>query len=155
MRIPARHHWLNTVVGLLDGAFFLTDEEAFAVTDIVRKVLANLRIPERGTPAVLPTPLAQEAAAGYYALALAAPRESGVVRTPRPATSNDVVVSVESWREAIVGMFTTAYPDLSADERVMLTKVFHDLLIAIGAPQRAAAFVPDVVVDAYRSVETA
>lgn len=149
----ARHHWLNTIVGILDGAFFLTDEEQFAVAGIIRQLLDALRIPDRGTPAVMPVPVAQEAAVGYYSLALASPRESGVVRPVRPATSIDVVVSVETWREALVGMFTTAYPDLSADERLVLSKVFHDLLAAIGAPQRAASHLPEVVMDAYRDVE--
>lgn len=153
MSSPARHHWLNTIVGILDSAFFLTDEEQFAVADIVQKVLATLRIPERGVPAILPVPIAQEAYAGYYSIALTGPRTSGVVRTVRPVTDHDVVISIEAWREAIVGMFTTAYPDLTSDERLMLTKVFHDLLAAIGAPQRAASFVPEVVIEAYRDVD--
>lgn len=149
----AQHHWLNTIVGILDSAFFLTDEEQFAVAGIVQQVLRALRIPERGTPLVMPVPVSQEASNGYYSLALSGPRESGVVRAVRPATEHDVVVSIETWREAIVGLFLTAYPDINADERLLLTKTFHDLLAAIGAPQRAAAFLPDVVQEAYRAVE--
>ena len=151
---PVRHHWLNTIVGILDSAFFLTDEEQFAVSDIVRKVLHSLNIPERGEPAVLPVALAQEAQVGYYSLMLAGPRTSGMVRHVRPATDQDVVVSIEAWREAIVGMFTTAYPDINELERLWLTKIFHDLLAAIGAPQRAAAFFPEAVLAAYRDVDT-
>lgn len=149
----ARHHWLNTIVGMLDSAFYLSDEEQFAVAGLVRQLLAKLAIPERGAPLNLPPSVAQEAAVGYYSLMLAGPRESGVVRTVRAATQRDVVVSVETWREAFVGMFTVAYPDLTADEHVFLTKVFHDLLTVIGAPHRAAAYLPDAVMAAYRDVE--
>lgn len=154
-RAPAsRTHWLNTIVGILDSAFFLTDEEQYAVAGIVNQVLEALNIPTRGTPTIMPVPVAQEAAVSYYSLALSGPRESGVVRHVRPATDHDVVVSIETWREAIVGMFTTAYPGLNGDERVLLTKVFDDLLAAIGAPRRAASHVPDVVMETYRSNTT-
>lgn len=122
------------------------------MSGIVTKLLAVLRVPDRGQPAVLPVPVAQEAYSGYYSLALVAPRESGVTRPVRPVTASDVVVSLEAWREAIVGMFTTAYPDLTGDERLMLTKVFDDLLRALGVPDRAAAFVPDTVAETLREL---
>lgn len=148
----ARHHWLNTIVGILDSAFFLTDEERFAVSQLMQQVLATLRIPERAVPVVMPVPVSQEASSGYYSLGLAGPRESGLVRNVRPATEDDFVVSIETWREALVGLFRTAYPDLSGDETLMLTKVFDDTLVAIGVPHRAAAFMPGVVQDSYREV---
>lgn len=148
-----RHHWLNTVVGLLDSSFYLSDEEQLAVTGIVQRVLDYLQIPERGDVSVMPAPVSQEVVGGYYSLGMASPREAGVVRAVRPATDQDIVVKVETWRDALVGLFTTAYPALSADELLLLTKVFHDLLGAIGAPARVAAHLPDVVVDAFREFE--
>lgn len=152
MSTTARHHWLNTIVGILDSAFHLTDEEQFAVADIVTKVLVYLRIPERGEPVVMPVPLSQETHAGYYALALTSPRSSGIVRPVRPATAADVVVPVEVWRETIVGMFTTAYPTLGAEDTLFITKVFDDLLAAIGVPNRAATFIPDTVAETLRTI---
>jgi hypothetical protein len=148
-----RHHWLNTIVGLLDSAFFLTDEEQFAVSDIVRRLLIALNIPDRGQPYVLPIPVAHEVSGSLYALGLATPRESGLVRAVRPASAADNVVSLEAWRQALVSLLTSAYPDLSADETFMVTKVFTDLLAAIGVPLRAAAFFPNTVVRAYHEVD--
>lgn len=149
-----RHHWLTTYCGILDSAFYLAEEELYAVTDIIRKLLVVLRVPERSTPVYLPPAIAQEVTGQYYTLALAA-RDSGLPRQVRPVTDVDAVVSLEAWREALVGLVTTAYPDLSLEERLLTTKVFTDLLANIGVPNRAAAFHPQLVVSAYQEIDRA
>jgi len=143
-----RHHWLNTIVGVLDSAFHLTLDEQFAVSSIVNKLLAALRIPERGAAQVLPMPVVQEAHASYYSTSMAT--EDG--RVVRGATSLDCVTSLETWRSALEDMVVTAYPDLSAEERILLAKVLSDLLAAIGVPNRAAMFFPDAVLKAHREI---
>lgn len=75
------------------------------------------------------------------------------MRRPRAAGARECVVSLEGWREALLRMITTAYPDLSVDERLTTTKVLTDLLAALGLPARAAAFHPDAVLDAYREID--
>lgn len=147
-----RHHWLNTIVGTLDAAFYLTDEEQFVTIDIVRRLLEALNIPDRSTPSRLPAAVALEAASGFYTNGLYGPRESGLERPVRPANGGDIVVSVETWCQALMSMILSAYPDLEPLERVIATKVFSDLLAGIGLPHRAAAFFPDDVVRAYHDV---
>lgn len=144
-----RHTWVNTIVGILDGAFALTDEERFFTQDIVRKLLAALRIPERGRPEQLPAAVASEAEAGLYTLSLYEPRDAGVVRHPRTVRPGDTVVTLEAWRQALVTLLADGYPDLDAFEVVMATKTFDDLLVALGVPSRAAAFLPEDVVRAH------
>jgi hypothetical protein len=154
MTTVERHHWLNTYAGILDTAFYLSDEELFAVTQIVQKTLNLLRIPERGAPAALPAALSHEVQAGYYTHALQS-RDTGVPRPVRHATENDCVASLEAWREALLTMLTTAYPDLGVEERLIVTKVFTDLLSNLGVPQRSAASHPDMVINAYLQVDKA
>lgn len=146
-----RHHWLNTIVGVLDGAFLLSEEEQFQVISIVRRLLEALRIPERGNPHSLPAAVALEAASGFYTVQLTHARSAGAVRAVRPVSSGDMVVSAESWRDALVGMITGAYPDLAPEERLVTSKVMADLLAALGVPDRAAAFFPDTVVRAFNA----
>lgn len=144
-----RHHWLNTYVGVLDGAFWLSDEEQYFTSDIIVRLLDSLCIPERGNPKELSPPVALEVASGYYTVQLSSPRDSGLQRSPRPVHESDIIVSVEAWSQALLALITTAYPDLEPIERLVTTKVLSDLLIAIGVPGRAAAFFPDDVVRAY------
>ena len=152
MRNAQRHHWLNTIVGILDSAFHLSDVEQFETIALVRQLLTGLRIPERSVPSSLPAPIALEVESGFYTIQLAHTRDSGVVRPVRAVTSaSEIVVSAEAWRDALVGLVVTAYPDLEPMERLLLTKVFGDLLAALGVPQRAAAFFPEAVVRAYRT----
>jgi hypothetical protein len=146
-----RHHWLNTIVGILDAAFHLSEEEQFQVITVVRQVLEALRIPERGTAHSLPAPVALEIASAYYTVQLSHSRSSGVVRPVRQAQASDMVVSAEAWRDAIVGMITSAYPELAPEERLFTAKIISDLLLALGVPNRAAAFFPDNVVRAYHA----
>lgn len=145
-----RYHWINTIVGLLDAAFYLSEEEQFLVLDIVNRLLVSLRVPERGAVTELPPALALEVKAGFYTSTLSGPRESGVERPVRPVGNNDVVVSVESWRQAFLDMLVMAYPDIDPFERIATTKVLTDVLVALGVPERKAAFYPDAVVRAYQ-----
>lgn len=47
-------------------------------------------------------------------------------------------------------MLTSAYPDLSGVERLLLKQKLTELLVAIGCPQRAASFYPADVVRAWQ-----
>lgn len=153
-RTPAvtREHWLNTLVGILDSSFYLTYEEQFACTRILSTLLEKLNIPERGNPKYLPMPVVQEAYAHFYSTALESSL-SGLPRPARPAGDDDCVTSLEAWRSALESMFTQAYPDLDGRERMLLAKVLHDLLAAIGIPDRAASHFPDSVIRAHREID--
>ena len=140
--------WLNTIVGILDSAFGLTDDEQFAVTSIVKKLLTALDIPDREIPASLPMPIVQEMYNGYYSQVL----DSSIRRPARAVTSADCVTSLEAWVNALENMILTAYPNLDAEEVLLLAKVLHDLLAAIGVPNRAAWFFPSSVVAAHREI---
>lgn len=144
-----RHTWVNTIVGILDGAFSLNDEERFFTQDIVRRLLEALRIPDRARPEQVPAAVALEAEAGLYSVQLYEPRDAGVVRHARVARPGDTVVTVEAWRQALVNLITDAYPRLDPLEVIAATKVFDDLLVALGVPTRAAAYFPDDVVRAH------
>jgi len=148
-----RHHWLNTIVGILDQAFYLTDEEQFYVIDIVKRMLESLSIPERGEPVVIPNQLALEMSSSLYSTQLAGPRRSGVTRPIRATNHADMVVSLNAWVDSLLTMLTTAYPDLSPTERMVTAKVLSDLLDAIGVPDRAAAFFPDDVIRSALQVD--
>lgn len=148
-----RHHWLNTVVGLLDAAFRLTDEEQFFTIDIVARLLDSLDVPFRSEPEELPAAVLLEVTSSMFTVQLSAPRDSGVVRPVRSVVAGDMVVSVEAWRNALLGLVTTAYPDLDPTERMVAAKVLDDLLVAIGVPHRAAVFFPDEVVRAYANTD--
>lgn len=143
-----RYHWLNTIVGLLDSAFHLSDIEQYHVLNIVSQLLEYLRIPERGTPQNLPAAVAHEARTGALALTLAGVRESGVHRDVWEA-GTDLNVPLEAWRDALANLVVAAYPDLSAQEREVLDTWLTDLLAALGVPRRAAAYLPDDVIRAF------
>lgn len=154
--IAERHHWLNTLVGILDSAFHLTDEEQYYTISIVATLLESLEIPERGDPAELPPAVALEVTSSFYTVRLSSPRDAhNLVRPIREVTPGDVVVSIEAWVQALTGMVLVAYPDLDPLERVAAAKVFSDLLQSLGVPNRAASFFPEDVVQAYRDVDAA
>jgi len=145
----ARHHWLNTLVGIIDAAFSLTDEELFFCQDIIRRLLEALQIPDRGEPEHLPATIAHEAESGAFAVQLYGSREVGLVRIPRLVRRGDTVVTLEAWRTALLGLIVTAYPQLNPLEELAACKVLDDLLIALGVPDRVATFVPEDVVRAH------
>jgi hypothetical protein len=147
-----RHHWLNTFIGILDAAFHLTEIEQAQLITVLRDLLVAVRIPDRGEPQEIPAALALEVTSNFFTISLAGPRDSGVTRPVRAATAGDVVVSLEAWRTALVGMLTVAYPDMFPAERLLVDRVFTDVLAGIGVPQRAAEFLPGDVVRTYRSM---
>lgn len=148
-----RHHWVNVLVGVLDSAFHLTDQEQAATAAIVHKLLTNLHVPGRGTPVNLPIPVVQEMHSNLYSLQLESTRRAATPREVRGTTSHDSVVTIEAWREALESMLLSAYPNLRAEERIIMAKVFTDLLAAIGVPNRAAAHFPPSVVAAHNKLD--
>lgn len=153
MTRPERHDWLNALVGTLDIAFHLTDDEQYLVASIVRQLLDGLNIPDRGDPQVLPTAVALEAAAHIYSEQLGVGRDHGLARTVRAAQQLDVVASLATWREALLGMLLTGYPDITGVERAIALKIIAELLVGIGVPDRAAAVYPDDVIRLYQQLD--
>ncbi len=150
MALVERHHWMNTFLGILDSAFHLTDVEQAQLIGILRDLFGALRIPERAEPSEIPAAVALEISSGFFTVALAGPRDLDRDRPVRAVTPSDMVVSVEAWRDMLAGMVLVAYPDLIPTERLLLSKILTDLLTGIGVPRRAAEFLPDDVVRAYR-----
>jgi len=146
-----RHHWLNTYLGILDSVFFLTENEEFHTIKILSDLLAALNIPDRSTPAIIPSSVALEAKSSFYTINLDGSRKSERDRLPRVVYDGDTIVSQEAWRDMFVNMLVTAYPDLSPEERVLISKIFSDLLTALGVPERMAAYFPDDVVKSWLS----
>jgi hypothetical protein len=146
-----RHTWLNSIVGLLDTAFQLTDEELFFTSQIVKRLLEALLIPERGQPAQVPAVVAVEAEAGVLSEQINGSRSAGVPRLGRVAKSSDTVVTLEAWRQALLSLITSAYPDLEPLEVAVATQILDELLVALGLPARAALYFPDEVVRAHLS----
>lgn len=144
-----RHTWTNTLVGVIDTAFALSEEELYFTEMIVQKMLAVLRIPERGEPVALPVAVAQELNGAVFSTLVHSPRASGYFREARAVEPSDTVVTLEAWRQALLGLITAAYPELDPVETVYATQTMDDLLLAIGVPQRAAMYLPDEVVRAH------
>lgn len=145
-----RHHWINTVVGIIDSVWHLTPEEQFHTIRVVKALLEHLSIPERGEPREVPAPLALEVDGGFYNLQLNSTQDSGIARPVRAPGPRDYNLPMEVWCQSLVNLFTTAYPDLEPLERLYLTKGFLDLLASLGAPHRAPAYVPEDVSRAAR-----
>lgn len=144
---PARHHWVNTLVGQIDSAFLLTYEELFAVEHAVGELLNALRIPARGPAVSIPAPLAAEMTSQFWAVHLdSANRAEMLVNRPRAVREGDAVVSLDAWRNALSGLVTSAYPHLAPIERVLLTKSLDDMLSDLGIPSRAARYIPESVI---------
>jgi hypothetical protein len=145
-----RYHWVNTMLGMLDGAFHLTEEEQAPTLQILRGLMDALDIPNRKVPESVPAGVALEADASIYTEVLAGTRAAGVNRPIRAAVDSDPFVPLETWVQALVAMLTSAYPDLNPVERVKAMTVFTELLVAIGVPDRAVYCYPDEVVRAYQ-----
>jgi hypothetical protein len=153
MRDPQRHDWLNAIVGTLDVAFHLTGDEQYLVSSIVAQLLDGLNIPDRGRPGTLPAAVAAEVSAGVYSQQLATPRDHAMTRAVRAAQGHDIVVSLETWREALLGMLLTAYPEIAGMERLLAMKILTELLAGIGVPNRAAAAFPDDLIRLYQQLD--
>lgn len=141
-----RHHWVSTIVGILDGAFALTDEEQFLTAAIVRGLLDRLDIPGRGQAAELPVAVTLEATGGVFSSQLAAGRP--VLRT-RSRVATHVNVALEDWRDMVCRMIFRAYPNLAPEERFFAVTTIDEMLMSLGLPDRAPAFIPADVVSVY------
>jgi hypothetical protein len=146
-----RHTWLNSIVGMLDTTFQLTDEELFFTSQIVMRLLEALEIPERGEPSQIPAVVAVEAEAGVLSEQINGARSAGVPRLARAIGAADAVVTLEAWRQAILSLLTSAYPDLEPLEVAVATQILDELLVALGLPDRAALYFPDEVIRAHLS----
>ena len=145
-----RHTWLNTLVGILDAAFSLSEEELYFTTVIVKQLLEGLRIPERGgAGSIVPTAVAQEAHAGVFSTLVNTSRDAGLFKEPRGVEAGDTIVTLEAWRQALLGLITTGFPDLEPVEVVWATSTIDELLLGLGVPNRAAAYFPAEVVRAH------
>jgi hypothetical protein len=146
-----RYHWVNTFVGILDSAFHLREEEQYAAARIVGQLLDWLDIPGRGQPAVLPLPLLVEVTKGFYTLGLNSYRQSDLGRPIRAVVDTDQVVPLETWRQSLQRLLTTAY-ELNAEELLMIDIALNRLLSSLGVPERAPDFLPEDVVRADRDM---
>ena len=154
MRTPVKaYHWINTFTGFLDAALHLTEDEQVQVMAICGKMLGMLNIPDRGQPISLANPVALEVASSFYSTLLNGPRDSGRQREIRRVTGQDMYVSLEAWREALLGMILTGYPDLSGEERLVAARTLTDLLVGLGVPDRAASHLPDAVIRTARHTD--
>ena len=144
-----RHHWLNTYLGILDSVFFLSEEEQYHTIKIISSLLEAIKIPERGTPVLIPASVAVEAKNSYYSISLDARQKSNFERHPMIIDNSDLMVSIDAWRDSLLNMLTTAYPELEPEEKILSAKIFTELLVALGLPNRAAAYFPDDVVRAW------
>lgn len=151
MRKVKRHHWLNTIVGILDSAFNLSPMEQIGTLDVVNKILKKVNIPDRSLPSNLPAPVSFEAESGIFSAQLSNARNISKSYESHPVTGSDMVISAEAWRDALVGLIITSYPDLTADEKLFLNIGFTDLLDSLGIPERKAYFFPQTVITAYRN----
>lgn len=142
-----RHHWVSMFVGTLHAAFHLTDEEQVLALSVVNQLMEFLDVPGRGEEQELPMQLVLEVTAGFYTALLEAPAES---HRGEPAGEHDHVVPLETWRSAFLRQLSTAYPDLSPVEQVAARKVFDDLLLSLGVPDRRPSNLPANVVRAAR-----
>lgn len=151
MQRVKRHHWLNTIVGIIDSAFRLSPMEQMGTLDVVNKILKATRIPDRAVAQTLPAPLSFEIASGIFSNQLATARNLNQNYDSIPVGSGDMVISAEAWRDALVGLILTSYPDLTADEKLYINVGFTNLLESLGIPQRRAYFFPQTVITAYRN----
>lgn len=151
MRVD-RHVWINTFVGILHTSFSLTDEEQYYSITILNKMFKTLNIPERSAPKQIPAAVALEMNTGFYSRQTVNSREPNQARNPRRLQQGDLVASIESWRQALLNMIISAYPEIDSQEKLYVSKVLNDLLLGLGLPMRAALYFPEDVVRAYQDL---
>lgn len=144
-----RHDWVNAFLGMLDASVHLTEEEQGPTFSVLRGLCDTLDIPGRGVPQHVPVAVALEAEAHLFTDAMAGPRQSGVVRPVGYARDHHIVLPLETWVQAFMNMLESAYPDLGPMERMSARKVFAELLIALGLPERAVHYYPYEVIQVY------
>lgn len=145
----SRADWINTFVGILDTALSLDDAELIATTDVMTGLLDRLAVPGRNRPRELPVAVALEKSAGVYSSQIHGTRDAGLQRRSARIGPADLSVELEAWRDALLSMLTSAYPDLEGFERLEATVILDQLLISLGLPDRACSFLPDDVVRAH------
>jgi hypothetical protein len=134
---------------VLDSAFSLSGEEQFFVAALIGKVLDQIGVPNDEPLDTIPAALSLEISCGFYTTQLTT-RPDGRGRGPRPSGIGEVTASLDDWRDALVGMVCSAYPELDGVDRLILTRGVDDLLIALGLPDRGASHLPGDVVNAHR-----
>lgn len=136
---------------MLDNSFSLQEEELYQIAISLRGMLEALSIPDRGEPAVVSAPLLLEHEGGAWAQALHGPRDAGVPSYPRAASGRDTTVTLEAWRQALLSMITSAYPDLDDSEIMLAASTLDEVLLSLGVPERVAYYIPNEVVRAHLS----
>lgn len=149
-RIAQRHHWVNTITGMIDLSLHLSDDERYLVALTVRETLDLLGIPARGVPDLLPAQVVLEVDSAYYTQVRESAEFAKASRLARAISATDVVVPIEIWTQALKDLLLVAYPDLNPNEQLFVRRVFDDMLRQLGLPDRAADSYPDVVIAAYR-----
>lgn len=146
-----RHHWLNTILGLLDSTFSLTPMEEPPTIRAIQNLLSELNIPDRADAPSLPAAVALEVTSSHFTIQFSSPRRADLMRPPRRTSPSDIPVSLETWRQGFVSLITSAY-DLSAMELLLTATVFNDILTELGVPNRAASYYPEEVLRAYQEL---
>lgn len=136
---------------MLDNSFSLEEEELYQVAATLRHMLESLGIPDRGDPVVVSAALLLEHEGGAWAQSLHGPRDAGVPSYPRVANGRDTKVTLEAWRQALLSMITSAYPDLDDSEVMLAASVLDGVLLSLGVPERVAYYIPNEVVRAHLS----
>ena len=142
-------------MGILDASFHLSADEQFYIGRMLTGMLDTANIPGRGNPASLPAALALEMESGFFTVGLFSPLDAGTVREVRAVRPEDNQVSVEAWSQSLVKLLLQAYPDLEPPLRLFAAKVFTDVLVGIGVPDRAAYAYPACVVREFWETDRA
>lgn len=148
-----RHHWVNALVGVLDGAFYLTQEEQYFAAASLTRMFDTIGLAGLGDPQEVPAALVLEKEGGFYSQQMASGR-NGPLRPVRASAAGDIGVPLEDWRDALCRMLFRAYPDLAPAARLYVTATFDELLAALGLPDRASSHLPSDVVSAYREARS-
>ena len=145
--------WTACLVGQFEATWGLTPEEHYYCFSIIEDLLRNLNIPDRSTPKIIPLALYQELAGGFWTRILRSSDESGfaIVGAFRPKVHRlQDHIPVETWCEFFVSQLALAYPDLRAEESLVLKKVMFDVLAALRVHERRTQMVTDQLASVHR-----
>lgn len=150
-----RHHWINTILGTLSASFSLTDREEHEILLRIGGLLDTLRIPERGRVTVMRADLATEVVSGHFSAVTENSQRTNPAQSIRTALDSDMRVPLSAWLDALTGLFTSSYPDLSPGELLVLRTELAYILQGLGLhdegvdnpekPIRVANFLPEDV----------
>jgi hypothetical protein len=144
-----RYHWVNMYLGILDGAFTLTEEEQHDIIKEIKLLLDRLNIPKRSNPIEIPSALALEVRASFYTNLLNKNIKRG--NEANLDQENILKVSIEAWRDPFLNWLILAYPDLDGEERIIAANTFEKLLKNLRLPNRVPYYLPDDVIKAHLS----